>query len=133
MACLLCGGLISVSGGDRARFVDHMSNEHDAKTDCHDLLLAACVLDPREKLFLVKSTATRLDTIGKGRAPNFSDNFVDKMTHNSSSSAPASKPAHNPPPASLAHRTEDTEQDCDSETTEPEPTRRQTIFLDLYI
>ena len=47
VACLLCGGLISVSGGDRARFVDHMSNEHDAKTDCHDLLLAACVLDPR--------------------------------------------------------------------------------------
>ena len=104
VACLLCGGLISVSGGDRARFVDHMSNEHDAKTDCHDLLLAACVLDPREKLFLVKSTATRLDTIGKGRAPNYSDNFVDKMTNSGSSSAPASKPASNPPPASVVRR-----------------------------
>lgn len=80
VACLLCGGFISVSGGDRARFVDHMSNEHDAKTDCHEVLLAACVLDAREKGFLVKTTSTRLDTIGRGKAPNYSDSFVTKLT-----------------------------------------------------
>ena len=80
VACLLCGGLISVSGGDRARFVDHMSNEHDAKTDCHEVLLAACVLDAREKGFLVKTTSTRLDSIGRGKTPNYSDSFVSKLT-----------------------------------------------------
>ena len=80
VSCLLCGGFISVSGGDRARFVDHMSNEHDAKTDCHEVLLAACVLDAREKGFLVKTTSTRLDTIGRGKAPNYSDSFVTKLT-----------------------------------------------------
>ena len=80
VSCLLCGGFISVSGGDRARFVDHMSNEHDAKTDCHELLLAACVLDAREKGFLVKTTSTRLDAIGRGKTPNYSDSFVTKLT-----------------------------------------------------
>ena len=80
VSCLLCGGFISVSGGDRARFVDHMSNEHDAKTDCHEVLLAACVLDAREKGFLVKTTSTRLDAIGRGKTPNYSDSFVTKLT-----------------------------------------------------
>ena len=80
VSCLLCGGFISVSGGDRARFVDHMSNEHDAKTDCHEVLLAACVLDVREKGFLVKTTSTRLDAIGRGKTPNYSDSFVTKLT-----------------------------------------------------
>ena len=80
VACLLCGGFISVSGGDRARFVDHMSNEHDAKTDCHDILLAACVLDTKETGFLVKSTSTRLDTIGRGKTPNYTDSFLTKIT-----------------------------------------------------
>ena len=79
VSCLLCGGFISVSGGDRARFVDHMSNEHDAKTDCHEVLLAACVLDSREKGFLVKTTSTRLDAIGRGKTPNYSDSFVTKL------------------------------------------------------
>ena len=80
VSCLLCGGFISVSGGDRARFVDHMSNEHDAKTDCHEMLLAACVLDAREKGFLVKTTSTRLDAIGRGKAANYADSFVTKLT-----------------------------------------------------
>ena len=80
VSCLLCGGFISVSGGDRARFVDHMTNEHDAKTDCHEVLLAACVLDAKEKGFLVKTTSTRLDTIGRGKTPNYSDSFVTKLT-----------------------------------------------------
>ena len=55
VACPLCGGFISVSGGDRARFVDHISNEHDAKTDCHQVLLAISVLDERERGFLRNS------------------------------------------------------------------------------
>ena len=89
VSCLLCGGFISVSGGDRARFIDHMSNEHDAKLDCHDILLATCVLDSREKMFLVKSTTTRLDTIGRGKPANYSESFMNKLT-SSSSSVPSS-------------------------------------------
>ena len=81
VSCVLCGGFISVSGGDRARFIDHMSNEHDAKVDCHDILLAACVLDAKEKGFLVKSTSTRLDLIGRGKSPNYSDSFLTKITN----------------------------------------------------
>ena len=82
VSCLLCGGFISVSGGDRARFIDHMTNEHDAKTDCHQVLLAACVLDEKEKAFLVKSTSRRLDSIGKNQKPNYSDSFLNKLSDN---------------------------------------------------
>ena len=76
VSCPLCGGFISVSGGDRARFVDHMTNEHDAKTDCHQVLLAISVLDEKERGFLVKSTSRRLDSIGRNKPPNYSDSFL---------------------------------------------------------
>jgi len=80
VGCLLCGGFISVQGGDRARFIDHMSNEHDAKTDCHEVLLALCVMDTKEKGFLVKSSGSRLEEIGKGLSPNYSNSFLNKLT-----------------------------------------------------
>jgi len=92
VGCLLCGGFISVQGGDRARFVDHMSNEHDAKTDCHDVLLALCVLDRKERGFLVKSSGPRLEEIGKGQSPNYSNSFLTKL-------APVSTPTNQPPPS----------------------------------
>jgi len=79
VGCLLCGGFISVQGGDRARFIDHMSNEHDAKTDCHDVLLALCVMDTKEKGFLVKSSGPRLEEIGKGQSPSYSNSFLNKF------------------------------------------------------
>jgi len=79
VGCLLCGGFISVQGGDRARFIDHMSNEHDAKTDCHDVLLSLCVLDTKEKGFLVKSSGPRLEEIGKGQSPDYSNTFLTKL------------------------------------------------------
>ena len=102
VACLLCGGFISVSGGDRARFVDHMTNEHDAKTDCHQVLLAACVLAERERGFLVKATSRRLDSIGRNKPPNYSDSFLSQL---SGDTAPApnkvkSLPPKVPPPTS---------------------------------
>jgi len=80
VGCLLCGGFISVQGGDRARFIDHMSNEHDAKTDCHEVLLAICVMDMKEKSFLVKSSGSRLEEIGKGLSPNYTTSFLNKLT-----------------------------------------------------
>jgi len=79
VSCLLCGGFISVQGGDRARFIDHMSNEHDAKTDCHDVLLAVCVFDVKEKGFLVKSSGPRLDQIGKSQKPTYTNSFLSKL------------------------------------------------------
>ena len=94
VACLLCGGFVSVSGGDRARFIDHMSNEHDAKIDCHDVLLAVCVLDTKEKGFIVKSSAPRLEDIGKGQSPNFSNTFLNKFA----SPPTVPKPTNTPQP-----------------------------------
>jgi len=79
VSCLLCGGFISVQGGDRARFIDHMSNEHDAKTDCHDVLLAVCVFDVKEKGFLVKSSVPRLDQIGKSQKLTYTNSFLSKL------------------------------------------------------
>jgi len=92
VGCLLCGGFISVQGGDRARFVDHMSNEHDAKTECQDVLLALCVLDTKERGFIVKSAGPRLEEIGKGQSPNYSNSFLTKL-------APVSTPTNQPPPS----------------------------------
>ena len=63
---MLCCGFISVSGGDRARFIVHMSNEHDANTECHDVVLAVCVLNNKERGFIFKSSGSRLEEIGKG-------------------------------------------------------------------
>ena len=96
VSCLLCGGFISVSGGDRARFVDHMTNEHDAKTDCHQVLLAACVLDDKERNFLVKSTSRRLDSIGKNRKPNYADTFLSRLTDNIPTAPSYPRPAAPP-------------------------------------
>eukprot|EP00092_Neocalanus_flemingeri_P036097 GFUD01039301.1.p1 GENE.GFUD01039301.1~~GFUD01039301.1.p1 ORF type:complete len:481 (+),score=119.69 GFUD01039301.1:116-1558(+) len=90
VACLLCGGFISVSGGDRARFIDHMSNEHDAKAECHDVLLAICVLDTKERGFIVKSSTPRLEDIGRGQSPDFSNTFLTKL--GTGSAAPLVKP-----------------------------------------
>ena len=89
VSCPLCGGFISVSGGDRARFVDHMTNEHDAKTDCHQVLLAISVLDEKERGFLVKSTSRRLDSIGRNKPPNYSDSFLRQLSGNTAPPAPA--------------------------------------------
>ena len=83
VGCPLCGGFISVQGGDRARFIDHMSNEHDARTDCHEILLALSVLDIKEQGFIIKSSGPRLDEIGKGNKPDFSKSFLSKLTSGS--------------------------------------------------
>jgi len=80
VGCLLCGGFISVQGGDRARFIDHMSNEHDAKIDSHEVLLALCVMDSKEKGFLVKSSGARLEQVGKGQDPDYSNSFLTKFS-----------------------------------------------------
>jgi len=80
VGCLLCGGFISVQGGDRARFIDHMSNEHDAKIDSHEVLLAICVMDSKEKGFLVKSSGARLEQVGKGQGPDYSNSFLTKLS-----------------------------------------------------
>ena len=92
VGCLLCGGFISVQGGDRARFIDHMSNEHDAKIDSHDVLLALCVMDSKEKSFLVKSSGARLEMVGKGQSPNYSNSFMTKLTTTPQSMPPAPAP-----------------------------------------
>merc|ERR1719187_1030024 len=68
VACLLCRGFISVADGDRARFVDHMHSEHEVKHE-PEVVLAVSVLTPREKLFLIKTAAARLEAIGRGGAP----------------------------------------------------------------
>ena len=78
--CLLCGGFVSIQGGDRARFIDHMSNEHDAKTDCHEILLALSVLNSKEQGYIIKSAGPRLEDIGSGKQPDLSTSFLDKIS-----------------------------------------------------
>ena len=43
------------------------------------LILLSPLLLLREKLFLVKTTSSRLEAIGKGRAPDLSSSFLDRM------------------------------------------------------
>lgn len=78
VSCLLCRGFISVADGDRARFVDHMHSEHEVKHE-PEVVLAVSVLTPREKLFLIKTAAARLEAIGRGRAPDLATSFLDKL------------------------------------------------------
>jgi len=75
---LLCRGFISVAEGDRARFVDHMHSEHEVKHE-PEVVLAVSVLTPREKLFLIKTAAARLEAIGRGRAPDLNSSFLDRL------------------------------------------------------
>jgi len=105
VSCMLCGGFISVSGGDRARFVDHMTNEHDAKTDCHQALLALCVLNDKERAFLAKSTSRRLDTIGRNKPANYSDSFLSRFSDNVPPAPAVPARQQRPPPAPQQKRT----------------------------
>jgi len=90
VACLLCRGFISVAEGDRARFVDHMHSEHEVKHE-PEVILAVSVLTPREKLFLIKTAAARLEAIGRGRAPDLNTSFLDRLE------ATATRPTIAPP------------------------------------
>jgi len=101
VSCLLCGGFISVQGGDRARFVDHMTNEHDANNVSHDVLLALCVMDNKEKGFLVKSSSARLEEIGRGHSPNYSQSFINKLTQTPTPVQGLTAPPTRPPPPAL--------------------------------
>jgi len=67
-----------VAEGDRARFVDHMHSEHEVKHE-PEVVLAVSVLTPREKLFLIKTAAARLEAIGRGRAPDLNSSFLDRL------------------------------------------------------
>jgi len=97
VGCLLCGGFISVQGGDRARFIDHMSNEHDAKNESHEVLLALCVMDTKEKGFLVKSSGARLEQVGKGQGPDYSNSFLTKFSMAPQQVPPAPAPRQSVP------------------------------------
>ena len=70
VCCFLCGGIISLKGGDRSRFIDHMTNEHDAKKFSHDLLLAICVFNRKDHDFIVKSSNTMIKQIALGLKPS---------------------------------------------------------------
>jgi len=61
--------------GDKARFVDHIYSEHEVKHD-QEVLLAVSVLTQREKLFLIKTAASRLEAIGKGREPDLTKSII---------------------------------------------------------
>jgi len=104
VSCLLCGGFISVAGGDRARFVDHMSNEHDAKTDCQEVLLAVCVFDSKERGFLVKSSVPRLEEIGRGDNPNYDNTFLSKIGTGPPPSTLSKEPVFRHPGAVVPYR-----------------------------
>jgi len=75
VSCLLCKGFVTVPDGDWARFVDHMRS-HEMKPD-RELILAVSVLTEREKQFVIRSAADRLDAMGRGRSPDFTENIFE--------------------------------------------------------
>merc|ERR1719481_397631 len=114
VSCLLCRGFVSVMNGDKARFVDHIYSEHEVKHD-QEVLLAVSVLTQREKLFLIKTAATRLEAIGKGREPDLTKSIIggaQPVTEQNASrggrsqsvSTPARKPVSNQPSQILPSR-----------------------------
>merc|ERR1719369_1202768 len=100
VSCLLCRGFVSVMNGDKARFVDHIYSEHEVKHD-QEVLLAVSVLTQREKLFLIKTAATRLEAIGKGREPDLTKSIIGGSQ---SVSTPGRKPASSQPSQILPSR-----------------------------
>ena len=55
-----------------------MHSEHEVRHE-PEVVLAVSVLTPREKLFLIKTAAARLEAIGRGRAPDLSTSFLDRL------------------------------------------------------
>jgi len=114
VSCLLCRGFVSVMNGDKARFVDHIYSEHEVKHD-QEVLLAVSVLTQREKLFLIKTAATRLEAIGKGREPDLTKSIIGGVQsvpeqnnsrggRSQSVSTPGRKPASSQPSQILPSR-----------------------------
>jgi len=66
IACLLCRGLISFRNGDKARFLDHMNNEHDARFD-FDVVLVVSLMTEGERKVFVDANRDKLESLsGKG-------------------------------------------------------------------
>ena len=60
VTCIFCRCLITVKDGDKARFNDHMNNEHDVRYD-FDVLLVVSVMTDAEKKILLKDFAPKVN------------------------------------------------------------------------
>jgi len=60
VTCIFCRCLITVKDGDKARFNDHMNNEHDVRYD-FDTLLVISVMTDAEKKNLQKDFASKVN------------------------------------------------------------------------
>merc|ERR1711936_1287257 len=56
-------GLITIRNGDRARFLDHMNNEHDARFD-FDVVLVVSLMTEEERKVFVSANRARLEGLG---------------------------------------------------------------------
>merc|ERR1711936_1213849 len=56
-------GLITIRNGDRARFLDHMNNEHDARFDFDGVLVVSLMTEEERKVF-VSANRARLEGLG---------------------------------------------------------------------
>jgi len=57
--CIFCRCIISVKDGDKARFNDHMNNEHDVRFD-FDVLLVVTIMTQGERLKLTRDFSSKV-------------------------------------------------------------------------
>ena len=57
--CIFCRCIISVKDGDKARFEDHMNNEHDVRFD-FDILLVVTIMTQGERLKLTRDFSKKV-------------------------------------------------------------------------